>query len=352
VASTSNRIATQAQPAGNPDAVPVGVCHTCLGDAYLHRPSLTHESDIEHHDPRAELEPCPDCYLHPNPEEIGMTDVWPTTESIRDLELDTTATSRPITPDWPAQRASNPEATMTNNTTTQTVPTQHVDWGKLYAQLSQPFDAADLRYRAGAVSRDKSKAQALPYVEPRVYEDRLNQLVPGDWSVTFDPWGEQRIICRLTIHGVTRSSTGEASDSPDSIAGTSAEAQAFKRACAKFGLGRYLYAIAPTWTDYDANTRKVTPRPTPASPNPRASRLPDLPPRPNNNIGEQRARAMSHELERLGIPTSSHTHYASHVLSRPIGDLASLSAVEAADVWRAAQAGRSTSANPQRPRTH
>lgn len=109
--------------------------------------------------------------------------------------------------------------------------------GALPARLYQRLDCEErnLRYRAGAVSRGKTKAQALPYLEPRVYEYRLSQLVPGDWSVTFDPWGDQRIICRLTIHGVTRRSTVEASDSPNGIAGTSAEAQALKRACAEFG---------------------------------------------------------------------------------------------------------------------
>ena len=231
----------------------------------------------------------------------------------------------------------------TTNTTTSTsaaqlIPTHHVNWDELYAQLCQPFDERDLRYRAGAVSRDKTKAQALPYVEPRVYEDHLNVLVPGDWSVTFDPWGEQRIICRLTIHGVTRSSTGEASDSPDAIAGTSAEAQAFKRACAKFGLGRYLYAIPTTWSDYHATTRKLTP------PSSRSSQVP-APRRPvtlaqatasTDPIGPHRAADMHRALEAAGIRSHQHTAFASLVLQRQVDDLAQLSPHDAATVWHAA----------------
>ena len=263
-----------------------------------------------------------------------MTRTWPTTENVHDLELDT----RHTTPDWPAQRASNPEATMTTANTHHLIPTQHVNWDELYAQLCQPFDERDLRYRAGAVSRDKTKAQALPYVEPRVYEDRLNQLVPGDWSVTFDPWGDQRIICRLTIHGVTRSSTGEASDSPDAIAGTSAEAQAFKRACAKFGLGRYLYAIAPTWTDYDPNTRKITPpAPRPSrAPEPRSPVVPAQVSEPVDTIGPERAVAMHRALEGAGIPNHQHTAFARLVLKRQVDDLAQLPAQDAATVWHVA----------------
>ena len=227
--------------------------------------------------------------------------------------------------------------TTTTNTTSnaQLIPTQHVNWDELYAQLCQPFDERDLRHRAGAVSRDKTKAQALPYVEPRVYEDRLNQLVPGDWSVTFDPWGEQRIICRLTIHGVTRSSTGEASDSPDNIAGTSAEAQAFKRACAKFGLGRYLYAIAPTWTDYDPNTRKITPPRHALSPQRSVPPTTAQAPTPDEGIGPQRAAAMHHALENAGIPTHQHAAFARLVLKRDVSDLAHLPVQDAATVWHA-----------------
>jgi len=42
------------------------------------------------------------------------------------------------------------------------------------------------------------------------------------------------------------------------IAGTAAEAQAFKRACSMFGLGRYLYGLPALWVDYDAQTRQFT----------------------------------------------------------------------------------------------
>ncbi len=335
--------ATHRQPVSSPESA--GVCPTCLGDAYLHRPTNVHERDLEWRSELEDRDPCPGCYPHPNPEEeeTSMTRTWPTTESVHDLELDT----RPTTPDWPAQRASSPEAPMTTTTNTNTatstahlIPTQQVNWDELYAQLCQPFDQRDLRYRAGAVSRDKTKAQALPYVEPRVYEDRLNQLVPGDWNVTFDPWGEHRIICRLTIHGVTRSSTGEAGDGPDGIAGTRAEARGFKRACAKFGLGRYLYAIAPTWTAYDANSRKITP-PTPSvAPVRETQRIAAHLTQSADAIGPKRAAAMHRALEGAGIPRHQHNSFARLVLKHAVESLALLPAADAASVWKAADRGR------------
>ena len=52
----------------------------------------------------------------------------------------------------------------------------------------------------------------------------------------------------------SHSATGEAW-SDDENASTSAEAQAFKRAAACFGLGRYLYYFRGIWVDLDARKR-------------------------------------------------------------------------------------------------
>lgn len=56
---------------------------------------------------------------------------------------------------------------------------------------------------------------------------------------------------------MTRSSTGEADSDSErgEFSGTAAEAQAFKRACAMFGLGRYLYNLPALWVEYDEKAR-------------------------------------------------------------------------------------------------
>src|SRR3989338_1163259 len=130
---------------------------------------------------------------------------------------------------------------------------------EMLQELKQPFHPSDVYWKPGSVSKEGAKALALAYANPRAYQQRLDDVCGADWSVTYTSWGE-RIICQLTIGGVTRSSTGE----PDSqaeraeIAGTSAEAQAFKRACSAFGLGRYLYHLPTVWVAYDAKARQFT----------------------------------------------------------------------------------------------
>ena len=61
----------------------------------------------------------------------------------------------------------------------------------------------------------------------------------------------------MTIHGLG-SHTGVGEEwADDENAATRAEAQAFKRACACFGLGRYLYDFDKGWVDLDQYKRPV-----------------------------------------------------------------------------------------------
>lgn len=220
-----------------------------------------------------------------------------------------------------------------------------IDWPALLTRLAEPFPADQLKWRAGAVNRDKTKAIALAYAEPRTYEDRLNTVCPGNWHVDFQPWGEHRIICRLTIHNLTRSSTGESGDANPTIAGTSAEAQAFKRACSKYGLGRYLYDLPTTWVDYDPNSKKLlgTPSLTAAINTPEV-RTPDPDGvEPSNALGKERASAMHRELVRIGVPRSLHYAFASESTGKFISSFATLTEEDAALIWNAARNRAATS---------
>jgi hypothetical protein len=131
---------------------------------------------------------------------------------------------------------------------------------EMMAELGRPFHPSRLSFKPGTVNSQGNRALALAYADLRAYQERLDEVCGPNWAVTYSPWGDKRLICHLTVAGVTRSSTGEmdAQSDRNEIGGTSAEAQAFKRACAMFGLGRYLYALPSLWVEYDPQRRKFT----------------------------------------------------------------------------------------------
>jgi hypothetical protein len=114
------------------------------------------------------------------------------------------------------------------------------------------------------------RGQVVPYADQRAYTDRLNALfTPAGWTrkysihtgANFERSADQKIAakvlvtCELTIFGLgSHSATGE-EWADNSNAGTAAEAQAFKRSCACFGLGRYLYYFTGSWVDLDNRKR-------------------------------------------------------------------------------------------------
>jgi hypothetical protein len=230
------------------------------------------------------------------------------------------------------------------------VISEPVNWTELLERLAEPFAAEAVQWRAGATTRDRKRAQALPYADPRLYEDRLNAVCPGDWQVVFKPWGESKLICELTIHGVTRASTGEFDDSDRVSQGPTAEAQAFKRACSKFGLGRYLYDVDIRWVDYDEEKRRLLETPAlPARYRPQAAApTPPTPPSApiaapasdaagGDQLSPERADAMQRELEKLNVVRDEQRSFVAAILGRRVRSLVELTEDEALEVWNAAK---------------
>lgn len=135
---------------------------------------------------------------------------------------------------------------------------QEMKLSDIMDELRRPFHPSEVEWKPGAVKGER--ALALAYANLRAYMNRLDEVCGAEWSVEYEPWGEDRIICKLTICGVTRSSTGETNKESErsEIGGTVGEAQSFKRACVMFGLSRYLYQLPSGWADYDPATKKFT----------------------------------------------------------------------------------------------
>ena len=157
-----------------------------------------------------------------------------------------------------------------------------LDVTKLLAELEIPFPPDQVRWRVTNTSNDKKRGQVVPYADPRAYTDRLNALFsPQGWTreykvetmsnITRMKKGESivsgkvLVTCTVTIFGIgSHSGTGE-EWADDDNGMTSADAQAFKRACSCFGLGRYFY-------DFPAILGRSGPEP-PAGENTRVVRL-------------------------------------------------------------------------------
>jgi hypothetical protein len=145
------------------------------------------------------------------------------------------------------------------------------------AELEIPFPPDQVQWRVMNTSNDKKRGQIVPYADPRAYTDRLNALfTPQGWTRDYRietmnnitrmkkgetiVTGKVLVTCTVTIIGLwSHSGTGEEwADDDNGL--TAADAQAFKRACACFGLGRYFYDFNPPWVDLDQNRQ---PRKTP-----------------------------------------------------------------------------------------
>ena len=144
----------------------------------------------------------------------------------------------------------------------------------LIEKLKVPFDPASIQWKVVETKKafGRLRGRVIPYADLREYYKRLNELVsPIGWSQSFTiatahvgsrdrgPASAKIIaICQLTIHALgTHSSTGEGW-AADENGSTTAEAQAFKRASACFGLGEYLYYSAGYWVDLDKEEVPLT----------------------------------------------------------------------------------------------
>ena len=124
---------------------------------------------------------------------------------------------------------------------------------ELLKKLREPLHPSHITWKPQSVTKDQTKAMACAHGDLRAYQNRLDEVCGMDWSVTYTPWGE-RVVCHLTINGVTRSASGTTTSHEN------ADNAAFKTACAMFGLGRYLCNLPNVYVEYDPNTKRFTDR--------------------------------------------------------------------------------------------
>jgi hypothetical protein len=126
-------------------------------------------------------------------------------------------------------------------------------------RLAAPFDPSEVKFKPAVVSG--SRALALAYVDARVIQDRLdNVLGVAGWQDSYRVLPDGSVMCRLSLRiggeWLSKVDVGGQSEQPDGGDRTKAAfSDALKRAAVKFGVGRYLYRLPACWCDYDAKKR-------------------------------------------------------------------------------------------------
>jgi hypothetical protein len=210
---------------------------------------------------------------------------------------------------------------------------------QIITELQVPFDPSVIEWRVTNTAKDKRRGQVMPYADQRAYTDRLNALLtPAGWtrkytvhtSANFQRGKDQKTVakifvtCELTILGLgSHSATGE-EWADDDNAGTSAEAQAFKRACSCFGLGRYLYYFTGLWVDIDDRKRpkKIPTLPEWATPDGwRKGLRPHKDSHPSSDHQDKVSSAPAHDNRRNGAATTNESSLLRQIeaLAEPLG---------------------------------
>lgn len=115
----------------------------------------------------------------------------------------------------------------------------------ILTELKRPFDPSLVKWRVGATNKDKTKGIALAYIDARDVMKRLDETCPWNKRLTaFD----RGFICEIDVlvdnEWVTRSDVAGFTKVEPEKGGAS---DAFKRAAANLGVGRYLYYLPNEW---------------------------------------------------------------------------------------------------------
>ena len=155
---------------------------------------------------------------------------------------------------------------------TTTAHNQLLTLGEIAGPLGAPFPPPEIKFLPKFPQQREGKwfCLAYPYADKRAYEDRLNALAAGHWQtpppIALATANKLVIFVTVVLCGISHTDVGEAFLSRVSRKGeareeentaTAAYSQAFRRACAQFGLGRYLYTLPRMWLPYNPQERVI-----------------------------------------------------------------------------------------------
>lgn len=128
--------------------------------------------------------------------------------------------------------------------------------------LAAPFEVRDIKFKPQMVKNNK--ALAIAYVDVRLIEDRLDDVVGVEnWQDDYEVLNDGSATCKLRVcingQWITKMDVGTPSEQPDGGDRLKAAfSDALKRTAVKFGIGRYLYRLPAQWVDYDPAKKQIT----------------------------------------------------------------------------------------------
>jgi hypothetical protein len=125
-----------------------------------------------------------------------------------------------------------------------------------FIALRAPFSNGNISWRKGQTAHDERQAQALPYIDARAVQNRLDEVVgPECWSVSYcevhsgDKLVAARCALAIKVEGEWVSKEDSAPLSASELGLKGMYSDALKRAAVQWGIGRYLYAYKAPFVD-------------------------------------------------------------------------------------------------------
>ena len=142
---------------------------------------------------------------------------------------------------------------------------------QVWSALAAPVPAGAISWRQDGkpITRDgRHFARFVCYIEANTVRERLDTVVPGEWSLTLEmlppisTGDDNDAVCafkaRLQVLGVVREDVGTGRDYKQ------ASTDAFKRAAVRFGIANELYSYEQNWVELDGDGRGAKPIEDPA----------------------------------------------------------------------------------------
>lgn len=128
---------------------------------------------------------------------------------------------------------------------------------ELFERLAAPFAPDRVSWRVGSMTKDKTKAMALAYIDARDVMERLDAVCgPQNWERRH-PHVEKTTTCEIAIwiegRGWVVKSDGAGDTAVEAEKGSLSDS--FKRAAVNWGVGRYLYDLDSPWVELDDRQR-------------------------------------------------------------------------------------------------